>query len=139
MVTVTDSRITDFEGPDDLVEKLKSQLNKAAAVTGGDPFKINSWHTGINPNTYYKGDPFQDLELWGTVAYGSPRYTHMHAAGTDPGDAAFHFMDATIAFDGQVLWDEGLFVFLDKPEIQSMMDAEQRALLNSSVRHSIGI
>ena len=139
VVAVTDSRITEFEGPDDLVEKLKAQLIKAAAVTGGDPFLINSWHTGINPNTYYKGDPFDDLELWGTVAYGSPRYTHIHAAGKDPGDAAFHFMDATIAFDDQVLWDEGRFVFLDRPEIQSMMDIDQRALLNSAVRHSIGM
>lgn len=137
--TVRDCRMVDFEGPDALVARLKSQLERAAALTGGDPYLINSWHTGINPNTFYDADPFEDLELWGTVAYGSPRYTHLHVAGIDPGDAAFHMMDATITFDGEVLWDEGRFVFLDRPDVQSMMNDSQRALLNASVRHSIGM
>jgi len=139
MVTVEDSRMVGFEGPDALVTRLKSQLERAAALTGGDPWLINSWHTGINPGTYYQGDPYEDLEKWGTVAYGSPRYTHIHAAGIDPGDAAFHLMDMTIAFDGETVWDKGRFVFLDRPEIQAMMDADQRALLNSGVCHDIGI
>ena len=139
MARIEDSRMVAFDGPADLIARLKAQLERAAALTGGDPYLINSWHTGINPGTYYKGDPYADLELWGTVSYGSPRYTHMHAAGIDPGDAAFHMMDLTIAFDDQVLWDEGRFVFLDKPEIQAMMAPEQRALLNSSVRHEIGM
>ena len=139
MVTVEDSRMATFDGPESLVSKLKTQLKRAAALTGGDPWLINSWHTGINPGTYYQGDPYEDLEKWGTVSYGSPRYTHMHAAGIDPGDAAFHLMDMTIAFDGETVWDKGRFVFLDRPEIQAMMDADQRALLNSGVRHDIGI
>ena len=138
-VRVENSRMVDFEGPADLVARLKAQLERAAALTGGDPFRINSWHTGINPNTYFKGDPYADLERWGTVAYGSPRYTHMHVAGNDPGDAALHLMDMTISFDDEIVWEKGKFVFLDKPEIQGMMDASQRALLNASVLHSIGI
>ena len=139
MVTVEDSRMVAFDGPEELVSSLKTQLERAAALTGGDPWLINSWHTGINPGTYYEGDPYDDLEKWGTVAYGSPRYTHIHAAGVDPGDAAFHLMDMTIAFDGETVWDKGRFVFLDRPEIQAMMDTEQREVLNSGVRHDIGI
>ncbi|MDW4551229.1 hypothetical protein R5H32_17875 [Defluviimonas sp. D31] len=139
MARVEASRMVAFHGPDDLVARLKTQLERAAALTGGDPYRINSWHTGINPGTYFKGDPYADLELWGTVAYGSPRYTHMHAAGRDPGDAAFHLMDLTIAFDGEVLWDRGRFIFLDRPEIQAMMNAEQREFLNSSVLNDIGL
>ena len=128
-----------FSGPPNLVNKLEAQLKRAASITGGDPYKINSWHTGINPNTFFMGDPYEDLERWGTVAYGSPRYTHMHAAGIDPGDLAFHIMDATITFDNQILWDEGRFVFLDRPEVQALMNPEQQALLNSSVLNSIGL
>ncbi|MFD1160683.1 hypothetical protein [Roseovarius aestuarii] len=139
LVEVENSRMVGFDGPPDLVARLKAQLERAAALTGGDPYRINSWHTGINPNTYFRDDPYTDLERWGTVAYGSPRYTHMHVAGLDPGDAALHLMDMTISFDDQTVWDKGRFVFLDRPEIQAMMDAPQRALLNSSVRHSIGI
>ncbi|WP_343211808.1 hypothetical protein QEZ52_21265 (plasmid) [Aliisedimentitalea scapharcae] len=139
LTRVEDSRMIDFQGPADLVARLKSQLERAAALTGGDPYLINSWHTGINPGTYYVGDPYADLEKWGTVTYGSPRYTHMHAAGIDPGDAAFHLMDLTIAFDDQVVWDRGRFVFLDRPEIQAMMDQDQQKLLNSSVLHEIGV
>lgn len=136
---VEDCRMMALAGEDSLVQRLERQLERAAALTGGDPRRINSWHTGINPGTYFHGDPYADLELWGTVAYGSPRYTHMHVAGKDPGDAAFHLMDLTIAFDGEKLWDEGRFVFLDRPEIRDMMDDTQRALLNSAVLNDIGI
>lgn len=137
--TVENSHMVSFSGPPNLVNKLEAQLKRAASITGGDPYKINSWHTGINPNTFFMGDPYEDLERWGTVAYGSPRYTHMHAAGIDPGDLAFHIMDATITFDNQILWDEGRFVFLDRPEVQALMNPEQQALLNSSVLNSIGL
>lgn len=136
---VEGSRMVSFDGPPYAVAQLEQQLIRAAALTDGDPWRINSWHTGINPGTYFEGDPYADLELWGTVAYGSPRYTHMHVAGVDPGDAALHLMDLTIAFDDQVVWDRGRFVFLDRPEIQALMTPPERAFLNASVLHSIGI
>ncbi len=139
MATVENSRMIGFDGPAELVAKLKIQLERAAALTGGDPYLINSWHTGINPCTFYKEDPYADLEKWGTVSYGSPRYTHLHAAGIDPGDAAFHAMDLTITFDGVPVWDHGHMVFLDRPEIQAMMTSEQRTQLNSQVFLDIGI
>ena len=128
-----------FDGPSALVGRLKRHLERAAALTGGDPYLINSWHTGINPGTYFKGDPYEDLERWGTVAYGSPRYTHMHAAGKDPGDAAFHLMDMTIEFDAQKVWEKGRLIFLDRPEIQAMMNQAQRDVLNSAVLNDIGL
>ena len=136
---VENSRMVSFDGPDALVARLKAHLVRAAALTGGDPMTINSWHTGINPNTFYDGDPYDDLERRGTVAYGSPRYTHLHVAGNDPGDAAFHLMDATISFDGKAAWDQGRFVFLDQPEIQTLITPDQRAGLNASVLQSIGL
>lgn len=139
IATIEDSRMVAFDGPAHLVDQLKNQLMRAAELTGGDPYLVNSWHTGINPGTFYAQDPYDDLEKWGTVAYGSPRYTHFHAAGIDPGDAAFHAMDLTITFDEETIWDQGRFVFLDRPEIQAMMTPEQSALLNSQVLNHIGI
>lgn len=138
-VTVEGSRMVGFDGPVELVARLTRQLERAAALTGGDPFRINSWHTGINPNTYFHGDPYADLERWGTVAYGSPRYTHFHAAGNDPGDVAFHLFDASVAFDGEALWDRGRFCFLDRPEVAAMIGPDQHAMMNASIVRDIGI
>jgi hypothetical protein len=137
-VTVENSRMVDFSGPQKLVEALTSQLKRAASLTDGDPFLVNSWHTGINPGTFYAQDPYTDLEKWGTVAYGSPRYTHMHVAGNDPGDAAFHLMDLSILLDGELIWDKGRFVFLDQPDVQMLVPADQKKYLNSEIRNNIG-
>jgi hypothetical protein len=120
LATVKDSRITALDGPAGLTAALDAQMTRAAALTGGDPRRINSWHTGINPFTYYHGRAADDPERWGTIAYGSPRYTHFHAAGRDPGDLAFHLMDATICVDGEPLWQDGRFTFLDRPEIRAL-------------------
>ena len=137
--TIDNSRIVEFKGPKFLIEKLKGQLERAALITGGDPYKVNSWHTGINPNTFYDEDPYKNLERWGTVAYGSPRYTHMHASGIDPGDIAFHLIDATISFDENLIWDKGRFAFLDRPEIRALMSKEQQKLINPDTAINIGL
>ena len=127
--TVEDSRMVHFEGEAKVIEGLR----------GGDPYQINSWHTGINPYTFFDGDPHDYLERWGTVSYGSPRYTHIHLAGINPGDASFHLMDASIYFDDNPFWDQGRFVYLDRPEIQALLEPDQRQLLNSSIVRNIGI
>jgi hypothetical protein len=137
--TVEDSRMVHFDGDAGVIEGLRAQLERAAAITGGDPYRLNSWHTGINPYTFFDGNPHDYLERWGTVSYGSPRYTHLHTAGNDPGDASFHLMDASILFDDIAFWDRGKFVYLDRPEIQALLDPQERQLLNSSVVGDIGI
>lgn len=136
---IEDSRIVDFNGDEKEIEKIRNQLERAANITGGDPYRINSWHTGINPYTFYEGDPYANLEHWGTVAYGSPRYTHIHAAGNDPGDISIQLFDASISFDDRLFWDEGRFVFLDEAEVQSLFDDQQTDALNSSTIMSIGM
>lgn len=136
---VKDSMITSFEGDGITEQQVIRQLEKAAELTGGDPYAMHSWHTGINPGTFYEGTPFDNLEKWGTVAYGSPRYTHFHGAGLEPGDAAYSLMDATIEFDGEPIWQDGRFLFLDKPEVRSLLTPPERAVLNSRYRLDIGI
>jgi hypothetical protein len=136
-----------FDGDRELIAQLRNQLERAASITGGDPYRLNSWHTGINPHTFFNGDPDEDLERWGTVAYGSPRYTHIHAAGHDPGDVSIQLFDASIRFGNettrettwQTIWDKGRFIYLDSDEIRALLSASERELLNSSIRLDIGI
>jgi hypothetical protein len=138
-VEVEDSHMVGFDGDSHLITRLKSQLERAASLTGGDPFQLNSWHTGINPYTFYSGDLHANLEQWGTVTYGSPRYTHIHAAGNDPGDISIQLFDASISFDGKAFWDRGKFTYLDSPEVQSLLRAKELELFNSSILEDIGI
>jgi hypothetical protein len=136
---VEDSRMVEFSGDGQLIEKLCNQLERAAALTGGDPRRLNSWHTGINSYTFFNGDPYRDLEHWGTVAYGSPRYTHIHAAGHDPGDISIQLFDVSISFDDKVYWDHGRFVYLDRPELRERFGKLAQILPDSSIRMSIGL
>ena len=138
-LTIEDGLIVQFEGDDDMVAALQAQCRRAAAITGGDPFRLNSWHTGVNPFTFFEGDPYADLERWGTVAYGSPRFTHLHAAGHDPGDLAFQLFDASIAFDDEWIWKDGRFVFLDRPDIRDMLDKLGQSHLTSDILYDIGV
>lgn len=136
---VEDSHMVAFDGDSHLITRLRNQLERAAALTGGDAYRLNSWHTGINPYTFYSGDLHANLEQWGTVTYGSPRYTHIHAAGKDPGDISIQLFDASISFDDELFWDNGKFTYLDSPEIQAMLSPEEHRQFNSSIRQEIGI
>ena len=135
---VEDCRIVDLDGDAAVTGRIRAQLERAARISGGDPLRLNSWHTGINPHTWFDGDPDTDLERWGTVAYGSPRYTHIHAAGRDPGDASIHLFDATIEFDDRLFWNRGRFVFLDRPDVRALFDDIEYAP-DSSTRMPVGI
>ena len=136
---VKNSVITELAGDTECVNQVDRQLNRAARLSGGDPYVLNSWHTGINPGTFFSGNPFTNLERWGTVAYGSPRYTHFHGAGHAPGDVAYNLMDASIWFDDQMLWQEGKFAFLDRPEVQALLNADEQKFLNAQYRLDIGL
>ena len=137
--TVENSLIVNLEGDEKQIISLREQLKRAAELTGGDPYAINSWHTGINSGTFFHGDPYDDIERWGTVSYGSPRFTHFHGAGNDPGDVAFYLFDASVSFDDELYWQDGRFVFLDRPEIQALLSPAERNVLNSNFRLDIGI
>ena len=137
--SVEDNVITDCDGDTQVVRAFRNQCERAAEITGGDPFRLNSWHTGVNPNTFYDGNPMADLERWGTVAYGSPRYCHIHMAGSDPGDLSVQIFDPSIRFDGDWLWQEGRFVFLDMPEIREILERSGQVHLSSKSCLDIGI
>ena len=139
IANVENGDITSFDGEDGLVTRVKAQFERVGEMTSGNPFCVNSWHTGINPNTYYTGKATDDLERWGTVAYGSPRYTHFHACGVDPGDIAFTMIDATIAFDDEVFWRDGEFVFVDDPKVRALIAQYPNISDAFEVRRDIGL
>ena len=136
---VENSVITSIDGDPQTVETIVEQLERAARLSGGDPYVMHSWHTGINPGTFFEGNPFDNLEYWGTVAYGSPRYTHIHATGLNPGDVAYHLMDATIKFDDEIFWENGQFLFLERPEVTTLFTPEERIVLNAHYQLDIGM
>jgi len=139
VATIADGRMVETAGPEELVARLHAQMSRAAALTGGDPMRINSWHTGINPNTFTKSQAMADPDRWGAIAFGAPRYTHFHAAGHDPGDVAFSLLDATISFDDVAFWKNGQFAFLDLPEVAALIPEEVKPVFHAALRPPIGI
>jgi len=121
VLDIEDGRITRFGGDPDQARRAKAHFDRVGDLVGGDARSVNSWHTGINPATFFAGRAVDDLSRWGSVAFGSPRYTHFHMVGSDPGDICGSLFDATISFDDEVLWDNGHFVFLDRPEIRALI------------------
>ncbi len=136
---IDNGRISSFEGDSDLVGRIDRHFHTVAARSGGDPYCCNSWHTGIYPRTYYRGDPLANIEKWGDLAYGSPRYTHFHLCGDGPGDICISVFDATISFDGTAFWDNGRFVFLDRPDIRALLDRYPGSRNAFDMRWDIGI
>ncbi len=136
---IESSVITSIDGDRQTVQRIVEQLERAARLSGGDPYVMHSWHTGINPGTFFEGNPFDNLEYWGTVAYGSPRYTHIHATGLEPGEVAYHLMDATIKIDDEVFWENGRFLFLEQPEVSALFTPEERIVLNARYQLEIGM
>ncbi len=132
-------RIVGFEGNASEVARIEAHFHKVASLVGGDPFACNSWHTGIYPKTYYPGDATQAVEHWADITYGSPRYTHFHACGSDPGDICLSLFDATISFDDEVLWDAGRFAFLDREDMQALKAGYPGAEEAYDMRWDIGI
>ena len=133
-------RIVDFEGEPGQVARVRRHYRTVAETFDIDPWVVHSWHTGIHPKTFYPAPALGDLERWGAVAFASPRYTHFHTCGDySPGEIAWSLFDATIAFDGEPFWQDGRFVFLERPEIRALI-AEHGAPEDAfSARADIGI
>jgi hypothetical protein len=139
MATVENGRLVSFEGEPTEAARVSAHFERVGAMTGGDPFAINSWHAGINPLTHCAFDPKEDTERWGTAAFGSPRYTHFHACGPEPGDIAINLFDTTITFDDAVLWRDGRFVFMERPEVRALQETYPGSGVAWNMRWDIGV
>jgi hypothetical protein len=132
-------RIRAVAGETEAAARVRAQFERVGARGSGDPWAVNSWHTGINPNTIYRGRADADWERWDCVAFGSPRYTHFHMCGADPGLICGQLFDATIGFDGEDFWRAGDFIFPQRPEIAPLVAAHADGAKLGKTSRAIGI
>ncbi len=132
-------RIRCFHGEASEVARVERHFERVAGLFGGEAFALNSWHCGINPRTFYAASAEDDIDKWSSMVYGSPRYTHFHACGRDPGDIAISLFDATISFDGEDFWEGGRFVFLERPEVRRILECYPGSEGAYDMRWDIGI
>ena len=136
---IENNRIVDFEGPAALLDKVRDQYERVGVLSGGDALAVHSWHAGIYPKTFYSGNVYDDVQLWGDIAFASPRYTHFHTCGTAPGNIASATFDTTISFDGVKFWDAGRLAFLDTPAMQTLLAQYPRVPDAFEMRLDIGL
>jgi len=139
-VIVEDGRIVGFDGDVEVTARVREHYQKVAGEFGLDPYVVHSWHSGINPKTFYGDRRHDDLERWSNVAYASPRYTHFHTCGdVCPGEIAWTLIDASITVDGVPYWQDGEFVFLRRPEIRALLAAYPGTEGAFDMRWDIGV
>lgn len=119
--TVEEGRITGFEGTPAGSRQARDFLAGIGERFGKDPFRLNSWHAGVNPQTRVAFAAAKSLEQWMLLAHASPRILHFHAVGeTMPGEISIAVLDPTVTIDGRVWWEAGQFRLLDDPEFQDI-------------------
>ena len=120
-VRLEEGRIVAIDGKAEEVDRVRRHFESVASRSGGEAFRIHSWHAGINPTVFFNGRAEDDIEKWADMVFGSPRYTHFHACGTDPGDVSISLFDTTVSFDGEDYWKCGRLAFLDRPEVRDIL------------------
>jgi hypothetical protein len=121
LLEIEHGRITGFGGNPEQARRAEAQFDRVGALFAADSRQVGSWHTGINPGTFFAAPALSDLQRWGNAAFGSPRYTHFHMVGSDPGDICGSLFDATILFDDEPVWQDGRLAFLDSSEGQTLI------------------
>jgi hypothetical protein len=135
---VRDGRFTDFDGPAANVVRVKQYLTEIGERYGQDPFVVNSWHGGINPQAFTPRRDVDDLAHWQTLVHNNPRSLHFHVIGDNvPGELSLPIIDHTVVVDGDVYWNKGRFSLLDRPaarEAAAKWDKPGRAFhLNNEI------
>jgi hypothetical protein len=139
LLQIKQGRISRFDGEPGQAARARQHFLRVAEEGKGDPYSVNSWHTGFNPGTHFAGRAQDDLSRWGNVAFGSPRYTHFHMVGSDPGEVCGSLFDATISFDGEVLWRDGRLAWLRSAEAEGLARHHGVPLALLDMSPSIGI
>jgi hypothetical protein len=136
---VESGRIVEIDGDPLLVAKVEAHFERVGALFGGDRRAVFSWHTGINPTTFYRGSASDAPQRWGGVAFGSPRYTHFHLCGPAPGEVSAAIFDATIAFDDRVIWKSGALAAFTEVELNDLATRHGVRPSVLTARREIGI
>jgi hypothetical protein len=117
---VDNGRIVDVSGHAVLTATVDAHLTRVGKHFKGDRGAIFGWHTGINPTTFFRGNALAEADRWANVAFGSPRYSHFHFCGTEPGEISGAIFDATITFDDRVVWKDGRLALFSADEIDDI-------------------
>ena len=133
------SRIVQFHGRKALANTVREHYLRVGERFGGDPMTVNSWHSGIYPATFHAGNWRDKVASWAEITFASPRYTHFHTCGVDPGNVATATFDATVCFDGVTLWDAGRADFLERPEMQALLRKHRVSSRVFTLRSDIGV
>lgn len=121
MATVKDGKIVSWDGPAQAVEQATTFLGEIGSRYGKDPFIVNSWHAGVNPQACVAFGATQSLEQWMLLAHGNPRILHFHVVGEKvPGEISATVVDATVTLDGEALWDKGRLRAFDGAEYRAI-------------------
>jgi hypothetical protein len=140
LAVIEAGRIVDFEGPKEMVKRVRSHYRRVADLFAIEEDVVHSWHAGIHPKSFYPLSPNSNILRWGSVAFANPRYLHFHTCGNyAPGEIAWSLFDATVELDGKVYWEGGRFTFLEDPDVRGRLahyDLDDRAL---EQRFDIGI
>ncbi len=114
LAEIKDGRIAGFQGPEADVKAAREFLSAIGGKFDKDPFRINSWHAGVNPQAFVTFGPNESLEQWMLLAHCHPRILHFHVVGEEvPGELSATLVDATVFYDGEKLWDAGRLTALD--------------------------
>ncbi|HVZ54319.1 MAG TPA: hypothetical protein VG986_20310 [Pseudolabrys sp.] len=118
MLEFADGKIRGFTGNQRLIDKTVDYLEEVGNKTHKEGMMINSWHAGINPQTYSPwNDDNDSLEAWMNVAHNSPHILHFHAIGESiPGELSVPIIDPTVTMDDKKMWQGGRFLPLERPE-----------------------
>ena len=118
-VFIEGGRIKRFEGHASDTERLRSHYEYVASLLDLDRDAVHSWHCGLHPKCGGIAAPSENPDVWGRSVFGSPRCAHFHTCGAGVlGEVCLSVLDATVAFDGRVLWDSGRLIFLEDTRLR---------------------
>ena len=121
MLEFADGKIRGFTGNQKLIDRTVDYLEEVGNKTRKEGLMINSWHAGINPQTYSPWTDDDSLEAWMNVAHNSPHILHFHAVGEAiPGELSVPIIDPTVSMDDKVMWKGGRFLPLERAEFVSV-------------------
>lgn len=118
---VANGRITRFDGPAASVDQARTFLEGLGKRYDKDPYLVNSWHAGTNPQAVVAFGAAQSLEQWMLLAHANPRVLHFHLVGEKiPGEISATVIDATVTYDDEVLWDRGRITAYDHDDYRAI-------------------
>jgi len=124
LADVRDGRVVEITGRAGDVSIAKAFLENAGRLTGQDPYRLSSWHAGINPQAFTAWSDVSHLARWQTLAHNNPRTLHFHIVGEHtPGEISLPLIDPVVTLDGETLWDRGRFTLLERDDVRDAIKA----------------